>query len=453
MEDYLDSRQERQSSLRDLFERCLAEASNHIKEASSPALILAVQETNLALCAIFSHHLLGISIEPETDHDRLVSQMIRYADPPLDSDLAEYLYKAHEKLRVRAYHLLESPLYYEALQYSCVPEVICTLYGIQTSYAKYKLFTETIPYGKLLRLLPIENRAYAYVDYEFGAMRHPITSVSKSRDAIFYYPTSWELRSSSDCDASAESPLSLGRLSFWAAQNQEANDSSKSIPANWALNLARNRLPAFDEVKLLASEDCYIGDAQGTLLTLDLYKRGTDVKKKSWARGLYMAIGSQPGTEILFFSYPIAFSFLSNLIRACMFSSHPTFLSNGNLVKRIVSSIENALNRKLIYRGCVIKNVWDEEWFRLGVHPNQFVPDFRVIKEDDNIGYGVILTQPASLELVLERWAKIMPEATLFLVIPKDSMQDAKQLCEQYGVYDREIMRYDTQGEVDRPRR
>lgn len=448
----LNNCQERQSSLDDLFNRCLIEAFNHIEEASDSALILAVQEVNLALCALFSHRLLDIDVQPATDHDGLVSQMTRCADPPLDSNLSEYLYKAHEELRVKAYHYLKPPLYYEALEYFCVTEVVCSLCGIQMSYSKSKLFAETFPPNKLLRLLPIKNRAYAYVDYGVTSMRHAIASISKSRDAILYYPASWQLEGDSDFHASAKCPLSLGLLNFWVAQSQEPNDSSRSIPASWALNLARNRLPTVDDVKLLASQDCYVGDEQGILLTLDIYEGSRDVKEKTWTRGLYMAIGSQPGTEILFLARPIAFGFLNSLIRACMFSSHSSFLGKANLVEKIVSSIENALHRKLQYRKCAIKNMWEGEWLHLGVQPNYFVPDFHVMIGDDTIGYGVILTQSAGLKLVIERWTKIIDEATLFLVIPNDLTEEARQLCEQYGLHDKEIMAYDIHGQLDRPR-
>ena len=443
-----------QTELKSLINRCIIDAFNHINEGSASALNQAVQETNQALCSLFAHHLSSVEVQPATDHDKLVTQMRRNADPVLESDLAKYLYKAHEELRAQAYHTLAFPAYYDTLEYFCVAEAICSIYGFPFPYSKIKSLRATYPSSKLLRLLPVDEVAYAYVDYEHAAIRHQIASKLISDDIVFYYPTTWKWRSNTDCEAVAFSPTLLGNLSFWIVQKQKPNTATQAISPDWALNLVRKRWPSF-EVSIDESERCYVGESKGVMLTLDVFRRIDGTRQRVQQHGLYLAIGSQPSIEILFLARPIAFGFLFSLVRACLFSSHRSFRENGKLVRGIVNSLDDAIHRKKEYRHYVVKSMWKEQWYYFGDFPRFFIPDFGVFDGDYSIGWGVILTQPSGLELVIERWARVMKTRgdILFLVIPNNLTQRARSLCNDFDVIHRGIMGYGEYGSVDRPRR
>lgn len=264
----------------------------------------------------------------------------------------------------------------------------------------------------------------------------------------------WKLKNETDFAATACSPESIGRLDFWVAENSTANNLAKAISPKWALKLARERLSSF-QVTMSNHEKCSVGKSRGVILTLDIVEGDGSIQRNLWKRGLYLAIGSpQPLIEVLFVAYPMAFQFLYNFIRACFFSNHPDFAENGKLVRKIVDELETALHRKLEYRQCMIKKMWNIEWYRVGTFPNFFIPDFEVYDVDYTIGWGAILTQPAGLKIALERWSRAMPgtDNILFLVIPENLSQKTRKICAEFSIINKEIMQYDEYGGVDRPR-
>lgn len=440
------------SNLENLADKCIIDAFHHIEEGNKLALNRAVQEINQALCSLFSEHLTNSGVRPATDHDKLVGQMTYYAKPPLDKKLADYLCAAHE-LRSSAYHASAIPPYYEAFRYFCVAEGIYSTYGFQFPYAKIKSATEIPLRRKILRLLPVGDYAYAYIDYGPTSIRHTIRNIVKPNGLIGYYPADWNLRCNTDLMTEACSPQSIGSLYLWKAGVQGVEITSRSIAPSWALNLIRKRMAPFgiNEIKVIRSEKCYFGQSQGVILTLDICHEAKS-QHKIWMRGLYGAIGLQPSMEILFMAPPISFNWQADLFSACLFSSHQSVKENGRLIQKIANSVESVICTSHEYRKSEVARMWQGEWRYIGKYPNLFLPDFKVLRKGELLGWGAILTQPSGIEVVVERYAKASVEEALFLVVPKDLIEQSRELCKQYEVGNRGVIGYDADGNLDRLR-
>lgn len=444
---------ERIAQLKNLTEKCFIDASAHICEATDPALNQAVQEINQSLCSIFTSHLLNQGIDqPPTDHDKLVTQMKFNGDPPIDNNLAEYLYEAHEILRASAYHQSSFPPHYETLIYFCVAEAIFHKYGFRVPYNNIQTDMIKQPLSRIIRLLPIEELAYAYIDYGATSIRFQLKSITTNNDSVFYYPYSWEVTELDNSTGATHisSPLGLGDLYFWALSDTEKGKKIHAINANWALNLVRKR---FDQskinVEMIKSETCYFGTTKGIMLHVKLKYKSSPSSSTTYY-GLYAAIGVKPSIEMLFVGFRIGFNIFLNLIRACMFSSHISFYKNGKLVKKVVASLKDSIRQHLTYNNCEISRMWEGKWFYLGEYPHIFIPDFEVIEGNETIGYGVILTQRKGLKLVVEKWSRIGNRNLLFLVIPQELNDKATELC-QYRIPHREIISYNYEGNLSWP--
>lgn len=440
------------SKLEALADKCIIDAFHNIEEGNDPALNRAVQEINQALCSLFSQHLKNSEVCPATDHDNLVRQM-RDAKPPLDKKLADYLCGAQD-LRSSAYHASAFPPYYETFKYFCVAESIYSMYGFQFPYKEIKAATEIPLHRKIMRLLPVGDYAYAYIDYGLTSIRHTIRKIAKPNGLIGYYPADFNLRCNTDLMTAASSPLSIGSLYLWKAGVQGVEITSRSIAPSWALSLCRRRMAPFgiNEIKLIRSETCYFGQSRGVILTLDIYNESKS-PRKIWMRGLYGAIGLQPSMEILFMALPISFNFQADLFSACLFSSHQSVKESGLLIEKLAISIESIINTSPNYKNCRLAKMWQEPWYCIGKYPNLFLPDFQVLRKKELIGLGAILTEPSGVKVAVERYAKASVEAVLFLVVPKDLIQQARELCEQYGVLNRGVITYDADGNLDRLRK